>query len=471
MKPGRLQQPPSPLAEGATHVAIAIAMVFAVACGSDGQVDATDAGADGTTQEDSTDLGDLADAATAPVGVFYLFGVDRARNAWTVTMVDPTSDDLVVREFEVPELAALSAPVSQGGNGRGPGWGDAIVSQDQSRVFVVATNVARVAVFETDTNTLETILRVGGRPLHAYAPQEGEIWVHADEDGAFDVIDERNLTVSDPVAASADGSGHGKMMWAEELGQRYYASNTNDPGIFPIDGSTRTPGDMIPVCSAPCEDDPETDEDESTSQCGATHDIAYNPTTNRIIVECTEENGYAFVDADDESVAADLVDLAGDIAHSPGYEYMLVIDGRREEGQIGIWDVSAPEHDGVAFDRVVDFGGAPSPDGTGFRQNEQGDWEAWVPQSSGSFAAVIALSRSASKHGDGEDDGEFGDLELIDIGQPAVGAGGNRVGALGGDWYMTSSDEGIVLVSAPSHEVVHGPTLDAVVRAIAWVER
>jgi hypothetical protein len=79
------------------------------------------------------------------------------------------------------------------------------------------------------------VLDVGERPVHLWNPNHGsEIWTHADGLGAFYVIDQTSLAVSDPVVAALNDTGHGKLLYAEELGSKYYATNTNDPGGFPM---------------------------------------------------------------------------------------------------------------------------------------------------------------------------------------------------------------------------------------------
>ncbi|NJK32283.1 MAG: hypothetical protein HC927_07665 [Deltaproteobacteria bacterium] len=309
----------------------------------------------------------------------WYFGADTEANRWSVTVIDTAHPD-DPDTLAIDELAALSGP---DGNDAGPSWGDAIASSDGSRIFINATTIDKVAVFEVATGSLEAVLDVGARPVHIYNPNHGnEIWTHADGEGAFYVIDQTTLAVSGPVAAALNGTGHGKLVYAEALGSKYFATNTNDPGAFVLDGEQKSAGTYIPLCGAPCEDDPE-------STCGGTHDKAYNPGMGWALFQCSGVSGgnYAFVDAATDEVVHDLVPIGGGIASTPGGEYILVID----DDLVQIWDTGAATHDGLAFDSTLTLAGHPSDRGTEFRQVE-GRWEAWIPQNEGSKVVVVNLS-------------------------------------------------------------------------------
>ena len=72
---------------------------------------------------------------------------------------------------------------------------DAVVSSDGDRIFVNARNADKVAVIDTETHEVETILDVGDRPVHSFVYKD-EIWVHVDGDGGFNVINEETLNVN-----------------------------------------------------------------------------------------------------------------------------------------------------------------------------------------------------------------------------------------------------------------------------------
>jgi hypothetical protein len=389
----------------------------------------------------------------------WVFSADSSANRWHVTVVDPADADLVVASLSVDELSALSGPA---GNDEGPQWGDALPSTDAGRVFANASSVDRVAVFDANTRTLEALLDVGDRPLHLFNPNHGsEMWSHADGEGAFYALDQTTLAVSAPIVAARAGTGHGKLLYAEALGTDYYATNTNDPGLFPIDGVTRSVGDLISLCAVPCEDDPATAADESLLSCGGTHDKGYNPAMNYVFAECSgaARGHYAFVDASSDIVARDLVPMTGAISHSPGWEYILIIDGRAEANQIQIWDTGAVDHDGIAFDATQSLDGSPSARGTQYHQNAAGEWEAWIPQNEGTKVGVLNLATMG--------------LELVEIGAvtPPPGAGHfNRASALGGGHFYTFNDAGLVIVDLATREVTQGPALPGEVSRIAFID-
>ncbi len=254
------------------------------------------------------------------------------------------------------------------------------------------------------------------------------------------------------------GTGHGKLLYSAELGTDYFATNTNDPGVFPIDGARHQTGDLIALCGNPCEDDPETEEDESAGTCGGTHDKAYNPGANLAVFQCTGGAGYAFVDATTHEVTHDKVAISGSISHSPGNEYIVVTDAAAEQNQIQIWDTAAATHDGVTFDRTISLDGGPSARGTHYHQNAEGDWEAWVPQTAGTKLAVISLGSGA--------------VELIEIGQLTAPEGArhfSRRGALGGGHYITYNDDGLVLINLETHAPMTGPELPGLPSRLAHV--
>ena len=345
----------------------------------------------------SSDLGMAADGgaegdANSPPSaarVFY-FIADTSQNAWTVAVVDPAAATPTVSSFGIDALSALSGP---GGTQKGPAWQDGVVSTDGKRLFVNTGNAThKVAVLRTQPPGLEVLLDVGKSPVHIYNPNHGkEIWSHADDEGAFYVIDQATLAVGKPVVAALQNKGHGKLIYADELGSNYYATNVADPGAFAIDGAAKTPPVFLPLCATACKDDPATLGDESTATCGGTHEKAYNPKKDLVIFQCAGATAgkYAFVQGKTKQVVKDLVPISGGTAFTPHNEYILVIDGAK--GKVGIWDTAKSGHDGIAFDATVAIDKTPSQRGTDFHQNAQGHWEAWIPQSAGTQLAIVDL--------------------------------------------------------------------------------
>lgn len=391
----------------------------------------------------------------AMVAEGYYFAVDAATNGWQVTVVDPAKAAPVVATLAFDDLAALTGP---NGNAKGPSWGDPVASPDGARIFVNATNADRVAVIETATPSLETLLTVGKRPLHIYNPNHGdEIWSHADDEGAFYVIGVNTLTVSAPVVAAQKGTGHGKLVYGEKIGTQYYATNTNDPGGYAIDGAAKTVAPMIALCGAPCADDPGTPEDESMNTCGGTHDKVFNPGKSWVVFQCSGATAdhVAFVDTTTNTVVSDMVPMpVSAFAPTPDGAYILVFDNKND--LVKVWDTAAPDHDGVTFDAEATITGAASGRGTDFRKNEAGEWEAWIPQSTGTKLVVMNLKSM-----------EQTEIEIGTLSPPAGASSVTRRGGLAGDWFFTNNDAGAVMVNVTTKEVVQGPAAGNVTRILA----
>lgn len=436
------------------RLALLFASVFVVACGGDSGGDDHD--------HDHPDAGPgSTDADTTPApspATMWMFGADGDANRWTVTIVDAHDSQVVIKEFDVSDLADLSGPVESGGNGAGPSWGDAVTSTDHKRIFVNARSVNKVAVFDVESQTLETVIDVGERPVHSFNPNHGsEIWVHADGPGAFYVIDQTSLAVSEPITAALNDTGHGKLLYAQGLGTEYFATNTNDPGIFPINGAAHSVGGIINVCDLPCEDDPATPEDESLLTCGSTHDKAYNPTTNFVIAQCSgaARGHYGFVNAETHEVVHDMVPMSGSVAHSANWEYILVIDG----DDVNIWDTGAADHDGVAFDAQVTVSGRPSARGTHFWKNDAGDWEAWIPQTEGTGVDVVNMRTR-----------EFVTVDIGTLTEPEGASHFSRRSSIGAGFFVSYNDAGVVLVDLATRTMTQGPATQALTARVAFAD-
>lgn len=383
-----------------------------------------------------------------PLPTIWYFSADAETNTWHATVTEPDTNREVT-SFTIAELGQLSGPSSDGGNEAGPAWGDAIVGPDGRRVFINAMNVNRVVVLDAVENTLDALLEVGERPVHIYNPNHNdEIWTHVDGIGAFHLIDPVTLEVSAPLTAALTDSGHGKLLYSHELGTKYYATNTNDAGVFPIDGEMRTVGAMISLCGQPCADDAE-------QTCGGTHDKIYNPRMNWAIFQCSgvSRNHYAFVDAETDEVVHDMVAMSGSVAHSPDYAYILLFGG----DEVQIWDTNAAEHDGLTFDATVTIEGAPNARGTEFRQNSAGQWEAWIPLTAAPSLAVLNLSTM--------------DVELLEIGVLTKPEGASHFGrraALGEEWLATYNDDGAVFINLETRDVVQGPAIPGLVSRVMF---
>jgi hypothetical protein len=455
--------------------ALALAAVLAAGgCADDDPgIPAADAG--GATGGDAS-FGDDAAGPGEGGPAAWFFTSNASQNAWHVAIVSPDADSATV--IEVGDLADLSGPA---GNDLGPSWGDAVASGDGTRVFANATSVQRIAVFDAADRSFEALVTVGERPLHMYRPTPGgAIWSHSDGEGAFYVVNEQTLAVGDPVVKSLSDTGHGKLLYAEQLGRNYYATNTNDPGAWFIDatGDGAPSTELLPVCQVPCDDGgggdhdhahgPGTHDDHEDEVCGGTHDAGYNPALGYAIFECSgaSRGYYGFVDTENNEVVRrgddegdDLFEITGALAKSPGNEYILVISAGAASDQVKIWDTGAQEHDGIAFDGAVTVGDAPSARGTVFWQNGDGDWEAWIPQSAGEHVAIVNLRTL--------------DVELVDIGPVSAPDGAahfSRQGAIGGGYFFSHNDDGAVIVELETREVLPAVALPGPAARLVFVD-
>ena len=356
----------------------------------------------------------------------YYFWTDSETNTHGVTVADSEDDFAVVDEFTVDELSAITAPEAEGGNGEGAGWGDAVVSEDGSRLFVNARNADKVLVIDTESHEVETVLDVGDRPVHSYS-DNGELWVHVDGDGGFNVIDQETLEVSELVEANTVGTGHGKLLVSEGLGNETYATNTDEPAVFPINTETREVGVPIEIAGG-------------DSEIG-THDKGYNPATGLAFFQLTEDAGFSFIDAETNEVVFDRVPILGRIAHTPDDEYILILNADADSNDIGIWNTTLDTHTQPEFDAEVTIGGGVAVNGTEFNLDGE-DWEAWIPQTEGDSVAVLNLSTN--------------EVEYIDVGNLTASEGAkhfSRLGDIDSDYFYTYSDDGGVRIDLNSSQV------------------
>jgi hypothetical protein len=431
-------------------------LCFGVAC-SDDRAGQTAADIVPVTDVTATDAS-ASDTKGQPAAAraFY-FVADASQNAWTVAVVDPGASPPSLTNFHIDALSALSGPT---GTQKGPAWQDGVLSSDGKRLFVNTGNgTHKVAVLRTQPPGLEVLLDVGKGPVHIYNPNHGkEIWTHADDEGAFYVIDQTSLAVGKPLVAALNNKGHGKLVYAPELGSTYFATNVADPGAFAIDGDAKTAPVFLPLCGTPCKDDPATLGDESTATCGGTHEKAYNPVKDWVVFQCSGATAgkYAFVQGKTKQVVKDLVTMSGGTAFTPDNAYILVIDGAK--GTVGIWDTAKPGHDGIAFDATLTIDKTPSQRGTALYQNAQGHWEAWIPQSAGTQLVIVDLVTQAKST-----------VEIGPLSPPAGATSATRRGAIAGSWYATHNDAGMVLVDLASRQVAQVPWSKGVVqRIIGW---
>ena len=374
----------------------------------------------------------------------YYFWTDSETNTHGVTVANSEGDDFsVIEEFTFDAISAITAPEDEGGNGEGAAWGDAIVSDDGSRLFVNARNADKVVVIDTETYEVETILDVGDRAVHSFS-YNGELWVHVDGDGGFNVIDQETLEVSELIEANTVGTGHGKLLLAEGLGTQTYVTNTAEPAVFPIDLETREVGAPIEIGGG----DPEL----------GTHDKGYDPATGLAFFQLTDDAGFSFIDAETNEVVYDLVPITGRIAHTPDDEYIIILDAEAESDDIGIWNTTLDTHTQPEFDATVTIGGGVSVNGTEFDRDGE-DWEAWIPQTEGDNVAVLNLTTN--------------EVEYIEVGDLTVPEGArhfSRIGDIDEEHFFTYSDEGGVKIDLDTLEVSDSIDIGGQVSRMAVVD-
>ncbi len=383
----------------------------------------------------------------APEPSVWYFSEAKGQNAWFVTIVNPTTGE-VLNSMELPELSAITASEADGGNGAGPGWGDVNVGP-KGKIFANAMNADRVAVFNAKDKTFNSLLEVGPRPVHIYHPNHSmEIWTHADGIGAFHVINPDTLEVSEPIVAAANGTGHGKLLYAYEIRPRFFATNTTGPGVFPIDGVSREVGEMITVCGMPCAED-------ETKLCGGTHDKAYNPAKNWALFQCSGAayGTYAIVDAGTNEVVHDTYSIAGGVVASKSNEFIFLIDG----DTVQIWDTKAENHNGLDFDAVVTIEGAPNARGVQF-SNVDDEWFAWLPLTNAPSVARLNLQTM--------------EVTLIEVGALTKPPGASHFGrraTIGGEWLATYADDGVKLINTKTLDVVTGIKPEGLVSRVEFM--
>ncbi|SNR65257.1 YncE family protein [Halorubrum vacuolatum] len=331
----------------------------------------TDEGSDEQDHDDgiSDDTEDGPEAVGSD-GLVYAFAPDR------ICILDPADGELVdeiTDEFDDES------------------WADPQITSDFERIFIVEESLDQVHVINTETRTHETAIDVGPGVNHIYHPVDDEIWVHADTEGAFYVIDIDALEVSEIVESGLEEEGHGKLLYHEEMGDIGYATNVNDPGIPVIDLGAYERTEFIEF-----------------GEVGGTHYKAYSP-----------ENGLAYVEYISETVVVDPTtedivdefDFTGGMFLSPEGDRLAIVDG-----EVYLVDVSDQESD-VLGSLAID--GSPST----VRFGPTGE-TAFVANADSDEIAII----------DVEELEEIGRLDAGEI------TGRNRMAVSGGDYFITPAD-------------------------------
>lgn len=183
-------------------------------------------------------------------------------------------------------------------------WGDGVVTADNSMILVNEQTKNEVVVFDTNTRQIIKNIPVGQRPVHMYNPHYGnEVWTHADGEGRFYVINTDSLTVTHIVDASLVNppAGHGKLLWAPELGSKAYATNTGDRAVHIIDIENHESTGSIAVCQG-------------------THGTSYSQLSGFAYFACGGVSTISVVDPDTDTFVKNLTGVGSQVwpgAHEP----------------------------------------------------------------------------------------------------------------------------------------------------------
>lgn len=382
----------------------------------------------------------------------FAFVDGKKDNKWLIHVIHPKKE-IIIKTIEVPELTQRTAEKAKATKTEdvGPGWGDAILSHDHTRIFANAKNADALVVINVEHAKVEKIFHFafGDRPVHSHLPNHGtEVWVHLDGKGAFFVISSVDLRILRGLKQLVQctspnvGTGHGKMLYAYALGNTYFCTNTQEPALFVVNGKTKKQIRKIEVCGTPPKDDPKTPEDESKGPLqGGTHDKAYLPGIRRIVVQCTGGKGYALVNPQTLRVEHAHLPISGSIAHDKDFRHVLAIRASEKEKQIQVWEQASMSNASHAFSYALDVDGSPSARGTHFHTIGSKHY-AWIPQTKGEHVAVVDLQKKT--------------IQRIQVGPltvPPKARHFSRRGALGVDAFYTYNDTGFVRIDLKTHAV------------------
>ncbi|MFP8953635.1 YncE family protein [Natrialbaceae archaeon A-arb3/5] len=339
---------------------------------------------DDTDDSNDDDNGDGPDAVGSD-GLVYAFSPDR------ISILDPADGDVV------DELTDEFDDES---------WADPQITHDYELLFVVEQSLNQVHVIDTETRTHETAIDVGPGINHIFHPVDDEVWVHADDEGTFYVIDIDTLEVIEIVEAGLDGEGHGKLLYHEAMGDTGYATNVNDPGLPVIDLETYERTEFVEFGDG-----------------GSTHYKAYSPQNGLAYVEY--RGGTTVVDTEADAVV-DEIEFTGGMFLSPGEDRLAIVDD-----EVYLVDVTSDSSD-VLGSLAID--GDPST----VRFGPEGE-TAFVANAESGDVAVIDLA----------------ELEEVDRLEAGAFDGRNRMAVSGDEYLITpaDADESVAVVDMTAQEV------------------
>lgn len=168
------------------------------------------------------------------------------------------------------------------------GWGDAARTPDGRLLFMNDQDGSEVVVFDTDKRQIVKRIPVGTRPTHIWNPHGGnEIWTHADREGKIYVIDATKLAVTAVIEKPSKEPGHGKLLWARDLGNKAYVTDTGTNRLYKVDLEAKKITGFVETCQG-------------------THGISYSEISKHVYVACGGSKTVTVVDPATDTVVANL---------------------------------------------------------------------------------------------------------------------------------------------------------------------
>lgn len=353
--------------------------------------------------DDSSDEGSETDGeGEGSNGLVYAFMPD------TIAAIDTADGEI-----------AMELPVQPGGRD----WGDTRVCSETNTLFAVDSSLDQVLPVDLDTRELHEPVDVGGSPTHAYLATDGELWVHADDEGRFYVIETDTLDVVAEVDAGLGGSGHGKLVHHDSLWPYAYATNVNDPAVLVLDLEERERVDEIEI-----------------DQVGGTHYIEYTAEADRLYVEY-QGIETTVVDPDASDVV-DSLDIVGGMATNADRELLAVWENDN------IQFIDGTDSDSGTLGTATLEG--VSPNSIEFVDEDQ--QRAYVTGSETGSVTIV------------EPDGTV--VDEISVGEPVDD---RAVDSGEGYYFAAATETTLAVISTEAKEVLNEVTLDDTIDAIRYI--